>query len=651
MEPNNRNNRNRGDKNRRRGGGMWSIVLWALLLTIGVNYLSVMLDQARTAESSCEIAYSELVELVEEGKVKSIEFGNTVFTITPVDGFTYTDDDGKRYDQNYTLFTTIIPDATEKLITLCDEHGVTYTKPYQPPVSPILTFMVSYILPTVLMVGAFMLLMNFIAKKSGGMGGIGGIGNVGKANAKVYMEKSTGVTFADVAGQDEAKESLVEIIDFLHNPEKYTAIGAKIPKGALLVGSPGTGKTLLAKAVAGEAKVPFFSISGSDFVEMFVGVGASRVRDLFAEASKVAPCIIFIDEIDTIGKSRDNRMGGNDEREQTLNQLLTEMDGFEGNNGVIILAATNRPESLDPALTRPGRFDRRVPVELPDLKGRESILRLHAKKVKIGPDCDFPVVARMTPGASGAELANIINEAALCAVRHHRKAVTQYDLQEAVDTILAGAQKKNKILNDKEKCIVAYHEVGHALVAALQSHSAPVQKITIVPRTSGALGFTMQVEDGDHTLMTKEEILDKIATFTGGRAAEELIFHSITTGASNDIEQATKMARALITRYGMTEDFDMVALETVNNAYLGGDASLACSEQTASRVDAKVVEIVQEQHKKAYKLLADNRRKLDEIAQYLYEKETISGEEFMRILNAQPQLPAATPADSTNNSL
>ena len=425
-----------------------------------------------------------------------------------------------------------------------------------------------------------------------------------------------------------------------------------MPKGVLLVGPPGTGKTLLARAVAGEAGVPFFSIAGSEFVEMFVGMGASKVRDLFKQAGEKAPCIVFIDEIDTIGKKRDGagNLGGNDEREQTLNQLLTEMDGFDATKGVVILAATNRPESLDPALTRPGRFDRRVPVELPDLKGRESILRLHAKKVKLGPDCDFAVVSRMTPGASGAELANIVNEAALCAVRHHRKAVTQFDLQEAVDTILAGAQKKNKILNDKEKCIVAYHEVGHALVAALQTHSAPVQKITIVPRTSGALGFTMQVDEGDHTLMTREEILNKIATFTGGRAAEELIFHSVTTGASNDIEQATKLARAMITRYGMTDDFDMVALETVNNAYLGGDTSLACSERTASQVDAKVVEIVKEAHRKALKLLADNKRKLDEIAQYLYEKETISGEEFMRILNAQPQLPASAPSDSTKQS-
>ena len=474
----------------------------------------------------------------------------------------------------------------------------------------------------------------------GGAGG-GGIMNVGKAKVKDEHENKKTATFADVAGEDEEKEELKEVVEFLKSPDKFNTLGARIPHGVLLVGPPGTGKTLLARAVAGEAGVPFFSIAGSEFVEMFVGMGASKVRDLFKQANEKAPCIVFIDEIDTIGKKRDGAsgMGGNDEREQTLNQLLTEMDGFDAAKGVIILAATNRPESLDPALTRPGRFDRRVPVELPDLKGRESILRLHAQKVKIGPDCDFAVVARMTPGASGAELANIINEAALGAVRHHRMAVTQYDLQEAVDTILAGAQKKNKILSDKEKCIVAYHEVGHAMVAALQSHSAPVQKITIVPRTSGALGFTMQVEDGDHTLMTKEEILAKIATMTGGRAAEEVVFNSITTGASNDIEQATKMARAMITRYGMTDDFDMVALETVNNAYLGGDASLACSERTAATVDDKVVEVVKQQHEKAKQMLIENRGKLDEIAKYLYEKETITGEEFMRILTAVPQLP------------
>ena len=554
-------------------------------------------------------------------------------------------------DKNENSFKTNAIAQDNNLVARLEDAGVEFGTVYQSPTiwDSLLNLIISF-LPMILL---FWFINRWASKKMEQMGGAGGNAMLfgGKSGAKQYVvDDETGIKFNDVAGEDEAKESLQEIVDFLHNPKKYEDIGAKMPKGVLLVGPPGTGKTLLARAVAGEAGVPFFSIAGSEFVEMFVGMGASKVRDLFKQAGEKAPCIVFIDEIDTIGKKRDGgaNLGGNDEREQTLNQLLTEMDGFDAAKGVVILAATNRPESLDPALTRPGRFDRRVPVELPDLKGRESILRLHAKKVRLGPDCDFSVVARMTPGASGAELANIVNEAALCAVRHRRKAVTQFDLQEAVDTILAGAQKKNKILNNKEKCIVSYHEVGHALVAALQTNSAPVQKITIVPRTSGALGFTMQVEDGDHTLMTKEEILNKIATLTGGRAAEELIFHSITTGASNDIEQATKLARALVTRYGMTEDFDMVALETVNNAYLGGDASLACSEQTTAKVDAKVVEIVQAEHRKAYKLLADNKRKLDEIAQYLYEKETISGEEFMRILNAQPQLPAGTSADSTN---
>lgn len=556
-------------------------------------------------------------------------------------------------DKNDNSYKTNAIAQDNNLVTRLEDAGVEFGTVYQSPTiwDSLLNLLISF-LPMIIL---FWFVNRWASKKMQEMGGAGGNAMLfgGKSGAKQYVvDDETGIKFNDVAGEDEAKESLQEIVDFLNNPKKYEEIGAKMPKGVLLVGPPGTGKTLLARAVAGEAGVPFFSIAGSEFVEMFVGMGASKVRDLFKQAGEKAPCIVFIDEIDTIGKKRDggSNLGGNDEREQTLNQLLTEMDGFDATKGVVILAATNRPESLDPALTRPGRFDRRVPVELPDLKGRESILRLHAKKVKLGPDCDFGVVARMTPGASGAELANIVNEAALCAVRHHRKAVTQFDLQEAVDTILAGAQKKNKILNNKEKCIVSYHEVGHALVAALQTNSAPVQKITIVPRTSGALGFTMQVEDGDHTLMTKEEILNKIATLTGGRAAEELIFHSITTGASNDIEQATKLARALVTRYGMTEDFDMVALETVNNAYLGGDASLACSEQTAAQVDAKVVEIVQAEHKKAYQMLADNKRKLDEIAQYLYEKETISGEEFMRILNAQPQLPAGPSADSTNQA-
>ena len=596
-----------------------------------------------------------LFPAVMQASVKSVNYSTFLQMLESKELATVQIEDQQIYfvDKNDNSYKTNAIAQDNNLVTRLEDAGVEFGTVYQSPTiwDSLLNLLISF-LPMIIL---FWFVNRWASKKMQEMGGAGGNAMLfgGKSGAKQYVvDDETGIKFNDVAGEDEAKESLQEIVDFLHNPKKYEEIGAKMPKGVLLVGPPGTGKTLLARAVAGEAGVPFFSIAGSEFVEMFVGMGASKVRDLFKQAGEKAPCIVFIDEIDTIGKKRDggSNLGGNDEREQTLNQLLTEMDGFDATKGVVILAATNRPESLDPALTRPGRFDRRVPVELPDLKGRESILRLHAKKVKLGPDCDFGVVARMTPGASGAELANIVNEAALCAVRHHRKAVTQFDLQEAVDTILAGAQKKNKILNNKEKCIVSYHEVGHALVAALQTNSAPVQKITIVPRTSGALGFTMQVEDGDHTLMTKEEILNKIATLTGGRAAEELIFHSITTGASNDIEQATKLARALVTRYGMTEDFDMVALETVNNAYLGGDASLACSEQTAAQVDAKVVEIVQAEHKKAYKLLADNKRKLDEIAQYLYEKETISGEEFMRILNAQPQLPAGPSADSTNQA-
>ena len=590
-----------------------------------------------------------------QASVKSVNYSTFLQMLESKELSTVQIEDQQIYfvDKNDNSYKTNAIAQDNNLVARLEDAGVEFGTVYQSPTiwDSLLNLLISF-LPMILI---FWFLNRWATKKMQEMGGAGGNAMLfggGKSGAKQYVvDDETGIKFNDVAGEDEAKESLQEIVDFLHNPKKYEDIGAKMPKGVLLVGPPGTGKTLLARAVAGEAGVPFFSIAGSEFVEMFVGMGASKVRDLFKQAGEKAPCIVFIDEIDTIGKKRDggSNLGGNDEREQTLNQLLTEMDGFDAAKGVVILAATNRPESLDPALTRPGRFDRRVHVELPDLKGRESILRLQAKKVKLGPDCDFAVVARMTPGASGAELANIVNEAALCAVRHRRKAVTQFDLQEAVDTILAGAQKKNKILNNKEKCIVSYHEVGHALVAALQTNSAPVQKITIVPRTSGALGFTMQVEDGDHTLMTKEEILNKIATLTGGRAAEELIFHSITTGASNDIEQATKLARALVTRYGMTEDFDMVALETVNNAYLGGDASLACSEQTAAKVDAKVVEIVQAEHRKAYKLLADNKHKLDEIAQYLYEKETISGEEFMRILNAQPQLTAGASAVSTNN--
>ena len=610
---------------------------YAIILAI-VILSNVFLFPALMQASVKSVNYSTFLQMLESKELATVQIEDQQIYFV---------------DKNDNSYKTNAIAQDNNLVTRLEDAGVEFGTVYQSPTiwDSLLNLLISF-LPMIIL---FWLVNRWASKKMQEMGGAGGNAMLfgGKSGAKQYVvDDETGIKFNDVAGEDEAKESLQEIVDFLHNPKKYEEIGAKMPKGVLLVGPPGTGKTLLARAVAGEAGVPFFSIAGSEFVEMFVGMGASKVRDLFKQAGEKAPCIVFIDEIDTIGKKRDggSNLGGNDEREQTLNQLLTEMDGFDATKGVVILAATNRPESLDPALTRPGRFDRRVPVELPDLKGRESVLRLHAKKVKLGPDCDFGVVARMTPGASGAELANIVNEAALCAVRHHRKAVTQFDLQEAVDTILAGAQKKNKILNNKEKCIVSYHEVGHALVAALQTNSAPVQKITIVPRTSGALGFTMQVEDGDHTLMTKEEILNKIATLTGGRAAEELIFHSITTGASNDIEQATKLARALVTRYGMTEYFHMVALDTVNNAYLGGDASLACSEQTAAQVDAKVVEIVQAEHKKAYQLLADNKRKLDEIAQYLYEKETISGEEFMRILNAQPQLPAGPSADSTNQA-
>ena len=602
-------------------GIVYAVILVVLLLLNFWAFPAMMKGQVK------QVDYGTFLNMLEGGELSTVEIQDQQIYFVDKNDITY-------------CTNSIAQDL--QLVNRLESAGVSFGKVYNQTtwVDTLLGWVISLLPMIILIVWFNRLMRKRVGEMTGGANSM--IFGGGKSGAKQYVvEDGKSIKFADVAGEDEAKESLQEIVDFLHNPKRYEDIGAKMPKGVLLVGPPGTGKTLLARAVAGEAGVPFFSIAGSEFVEMFVGMGASKVRDLFKQANEKAPCIIFIDEIDTIGKKRDGAsgMGGNDEREQTLNQLLTEMDGFDAAKGVIILAATNRPESLDPALTRPGRFDRRVPVELPDLKGRESILRLHAQKVKIGPDCDFAVVARMTPGASGAELANIINEAALGAVRHHRMAVTQYDLQEAVDTILAGAQKKNKILSDKEKCIVAYHEVGHAMVAALQSHSAPVQKITIVPRTSGALGFTMQVEDGDHALMTKEEILAKIATMTGGRAAEEVVFNSITTGASNDIEQATKMARAMITRYGMTDDFDMVALETVNNAYLGGDASLACSERTAATVDDKVVEVVKQQHEKAKQMLIENRGKLDEIAKYLYEKETITGEEFMRILTAVPQLP------------
>ena len=600
------------------------------VILIIVLLMNTLLFPAMAKMSIRSVDYGTFLNMLEKEKLTTVQLEEQVIYFVDKEGVSYK--------------TSAIPQDLQIVDRLINA-GVKFDRVYeQRSALDVVLGWVFSLLPLLLLGWWFNRMLRRQMNAAGGAGGInqmmfGG----GKSGAKQYVvEEGQSIKFADVAGQDEAKESLQEIVDFLHNPKKYEEIGAKMPKGALLVGPPGTGKTLLARAVAGEAEVPFFSIAGSEFVEMFVGMGASKVRDLFKQASEKAPCIVFIDEIDTIGKKRDSGsgMGGNDEREQTLNQLLTEMDGFDAAKGVVILAATNRPETLDPALLRPGRFDRRVPVELPDLHGREAILRLHAQKVKIGPDCDLNVIARMTPGASGAELANIVNEAALGAVRHNRKAVTQPDLQEAVDTILAGAQKKNAILSEKEKCIVAYHEVGHALVAALQTHSAPVQKITIVPRTSGALGFTMQVDEGERTLMTKEEMLDKIATFTGGRAAEEVVFGSVTTGASNDIEQATKLARAMVTRYGMTEDFDMVALETVQNAYLGGDASLACSQATADRVDEKVVSIVKAQHEKARSLLVENRAKLDEISKYLYERETISGEEFMDILNRKPQLTA-----------
>ena len=521
------------------------------------------------------------------------------------------------------------PNLTERLY----QSGAVFSKDIEQTMSPIMSFLLTFILPMVIFVVLGQYLGKKLLEQAGGKNSMAF--GMGKSNAKIYVQSTEGIHFSDVAGEDEAKENLAEIVDYLHNPSKYTDVGASMPKGLLLVGPPGTGKTMLAKAVAGEAGVPFFSISGSEFVEMFVGMGASKVRDLFSQAKEKAPCIVFIDEIDAIGKKRDGQLGGNDEREQTLNQLLTEMDGFEGNNGVIILAATNRPESLDPALTRPGRFDRRVPVELPDLAGREAILKVHARKIKLSDDVDFHTIARMASGASGAELANIINEAALRTVRNNRTIVTQADLEESIEVVIAGYQKKNAVLSDEEKKIVAYHEIGHALVAALQTNSAPVQKITIIPRTSGALGYTMQVEQGDKYLMNKKEIENKIATFTGGRAAEEVVFNEITTGASNDIEQATKLARAMITRYGMTEEFDMVAMETVTNQYLGGDTSLSCSADTQKEIDRKVVELVKRQHEKAKKLLMDNRAKLDELAMYLYEKETITGEEFMKILNNQ----------------
>ena len=566
-----------------------------------------------------DVDYGTFISMTEKKEIKKVELQQQDNTIL------FTGKDGK------TIYKTAMvndPDLTKRLY----EADVSFYGEEIDQSSPILVNILSWVLPILFFVALGEYMSRKLMKRAGGKNAMSF--GMGKSSAKIYVKSSEGIRFRDVAGEDEAKENLSEIVEYLHNPARYKEIGASMPKGILLVGPPGTGKTMLAKAVAGEANVPFFSLSGSDFVEMFVGMGASKVRDLFQQAKEKAPCIVFIDEIDAIGKKRDGQIGGNDEREQTLNQLLTEMDGFEDNTGVIILAATNRPESLDPALLRPGRFDRRVPVELPDLKGREDILKVHAKKIKVGDNVDYNKVARMASGASGAELANIVNEAALRAVRDNRKFVTQEDLEESIEVVIAGYQKKNAILTDKEKRIVAYHEIGHALVAAKQTNSAPVQKITIVPRTSGALGYTMQVEEGNHYLMTKEEILNKIATLTGGRAAEEIVFGSVTTGASNDIEQATKLARAMITRYGMTCDFDMVAMEVQTNQYLGGDSSLTCSTETQTKIDEKVVEVVRSEHEKAAGILMENREKLDDLARYLYEKETITGEEFMNILNA-----------------
>ena len=579
-----------------------------------------------------------LLPWMEERQIKEVDYG-TFMTMTEEKNIGRVDIESNQIiftdkDETQVYRTGLMNDTglTERLY----DAGATFSSEIVEQSSPVLSFLIWFVLPIILFSAIGNQMNKKLMEKAGGGPGSMIFGGMGKSNAKVYVQSTAGIRFADVAGEDEAKENLQEVVNYLHDPSKYESIGAKMPKGILLVGPPGTGKTMLAKAVAGESNVPFFSISGSEFVEMFVGMGASKVRDLFKQAKEKAPCIVFIDEIDAIGQKRSGgQYGGNDEREQTLNQLLTEMDGFEGNTGVIILAATNRPESLDPALTRPGRFDRRVPVELPDLKGREEILRVHAKKVALAPGIDFTTVARMASGASGAELANIVNEAALRAVRAGRKSVTQSDLEESIEVVIAGYQKKNSILTDHEKCIVAYHEIGHALVAAKQTHSAPVQKITIIPRTSGALGYTMQVDEGNHYLMNKEELENKIATLTGGRAAEEVVFHSITTGASNDIEQATKLARAMLTRYGMSDEFDMVALETVNNQYLGGDTSLACSAQTQCEIDQKVVELVKAQHAKAVQILTDNRAKLDELAQYLYQKETITGDEFMEILNRE----------------
>ena len=634
MDPNN-NKDNKNGRSNRNLRGVLTLIAWAVVAVVILNYIQAYSQNASNRSTSHEIKYSDFIQLVEEDKARSVVFKDNTIYLTPVDNYVYTDEDGKEYtntEKNGLILYTVElynPD----LLALLEAHDVEYTAPYQARMSPILEFMMAYILPTVLMVGGFMLLMRFISKSGGG---IGGIGNVGKSNAKVYMEKSTGVTFRDVAGQDEAKESLEEIIDFLHNPGKYTAIGAKLPKGALLVGSPGTGKTLLAKAVAGEAGVPFFSISGSDFVEMFVGVGASRVRDLFKEAAKVAPCIIFIDEIDTIGKSRDGvRFGGNDEREQTLNQLLAELDGFDPSKGVIVLGATNRPEVLDKALLRPGRFDRRITVDRPNLAGRLATLQVHTRNIHLAEDVDLEKIAQATAGTVGADLANLVNEAALRAVRHGRKAVNQNDLLAAFETVIAGSEKKGTVITDEEKRIIAYHEVGHALVAAKQKNAQPVSKITIVPHTQGALGYTLHLPEEEKFLMSREDILAEIRTLLAGRSSEEVVCNTMTSGAANDIERATEMARNLVARFGMSEEFDMMALGTVQSQYLDGTYSMSCAQETYAAADRATIAIIRQCHEEARQILRDNRELLDKIAAYLLKKETITGQEMMAIIEGR----------------
>ncbi|MBR3704117.1 MAG: ATP-dependent zinc metalloprotease FtsH [Oscillospiraceae bacterium] len=627
-QKNDQNNNN----NKRNLRGLLVLLGWALVMTIAINFLSDYSHQANVAATTHEIKYSEFVDLVEEGKVDEVVFTEGMLQITTVEGYVYTDEKGKTYDKDFILFTMQLGSYDADLQDFLDEHDVNYTNPYVAQMSPVLEFMISYILPTVLMVGLFMLMMNLMTRR----GGMGGIGSVGKANAKVYMEKTTGVTFADVAGQDEAKESLAEIIDFLHNPGKYTAIGAKLPRGALLVGSPGTGKTLLAKAVAGEAGVPFFSISGSGFVEMFVGVGASRVRDLFQEAAKVAPCIIFIDEIDAIGKTRDSRFGGgNDEREQTLNQLLAEMDGFDPSKGIIVLAATNRPEVLDKALLRPGRFDRRITVDRPNLAGRLATLQVHTRKIRLAEDVDLDKLAQATAGCVGADLANMVNEAALRAVRHGRHAVNQEDLLASFEVVIAGAEKKGTVLTEKEKRIIAYHEVGHALAAAKQKNAQPVTKITIVPHTQGTLGYTLHLPEEEKFLMSRDDILTEIRTLLAGRCAEELVFNTQTSGAANDIERATELARNLVARFGMSEKFGMMALGTVQNQYLDGGYSMNCAQETFAAADREVVSLLQNCHDDAMELLRNNREMLDNVASYLFKKETITGAQMMAILDGR----------------